>query len=188
MNSQHHLFQFKITLIGSRPPIWRRILVPSDFTFGEFSQAIIDSMGWLDYHTHDFKLRNPINWRRCTISMHFYSKHYEENEIIKDYFSFQNINAIFTYDYGDWWEHLIEFEGIFIPEQGKKYPICLEGCRRCPLEDSGGVSGYENVLEILSDPYHEEFEQTIDWIPDDFNSEYFSAGDIAFDDLIVQQY
>jgi len=48
-------------------------------------------------------------------------------------------------------------------EKGKKYPVCLEGERACPPEDVGGIGGFENFLEALADPSHEEHEMYAEW-------------------------
>jgi hypothetical protein len=48
------VFQLKLTLNDSSPRVWRRILVPTDFTFFDLHCAIQDVMGWADYHLHNF--------------------------------------------------------------------------------------------------------------------------------------
>ena len=55
----NQVYQFKITLKGIKPPIWRRIQVPETYTFGEIHIAIQDAMGRIDYHLHEFELVNP---------------------------------------------------------------------------------------------------------------------------------
>ncbi len=51
-------YQFKITLKGIKPPIWRRIQVPETYTFWDLHVAIQDAMGWEDYHLHKFEMRH----------------------------------------------------------------------------------------------------------------------------------
>ena len=49
------VFQIKITLIGvSKPPIWRRLLVPAGIRLDGCHEMIQAAMGWLDYHMHVF--------------------------------------------------------------------------------------------------------------------------------------
>ena len=43
---------------------------------------------------------------------------------------------------------------------------------RCPPEDVGGVSGYENFLEIFSDPRHEDYKEYIGWVGGHFLDEF----------------
>ena len=63
-------YQFKITLKGIDPPIWRRIQVPARYTFWDLHVAIQDSMGWLDYHLHMFRLPDPNTGQPVEIGIH----------------------------------------------------------------------------------------------------------------------
>jgi hypothetical protein len=40
------ILQFKVTLKGAKPPIWRRIQVPKEYNFRQLHLAIINAMGW----------------------------------------------------------------------------------------------------------------------------------------------
>ena len=53
-NKFNLVYQFKITLKDTKPPIWRRIQVPETYTLWDFHVAIQDAMDWLDYHLHRF--------------------------------------------------------------------------------------------------------------------------------------
>lgn len=61
----NQVYQFKITLVGIMPPIWRRIQVPETYTFWDLHVSIQDVMGWLDYHLHEFEILNPTNGFKC---------------------------------------------------------------------------------------------------------------------------
>lgn len=52
------IFQFKIVLKDTNPPVWRRIQVPTTYTFWALHVAIQDSMGWWDSHLHKFDIQN----------------------------------------------------------------------------------------------------------------------------------
>jgi hypothetical protein len=45
--------------------------------------------------------------------------------------------AVYTYDFGDSWEHGIVVEKRLSPEPGRGYPACLAGERHGPPEDCG---------------------------------------------------
>jgi hypothetical protein len=53
------IVQFFIVLGETDPPVWRRIQVPGSYSFWDLHVAIQDSMGWLDYHLHEFQVWNP---------------------------------------------------------------------------------------------------------------------------------
>ena len=48
------VLQFKISLMDSKPLIWRRIQVLDSYSFYDLHVAIQDAMGWKDYHFHQF--------------------------------------------------------------------------------------------------------------------------------------
>ncbi|MEA3487630.1 MAG: plasmid pRiA4b ORF-3 family protein, partial [Euryarchaeota archaeon] len=102
------------------------------------------------------------------------------NQNIADYFSMENQSAVYTYDFGDSWEHKIQLEKIPPREKGIKYPICIKGKRACPPEDCGGTWGYEELLAILKDPKHEQYEEMLDWVGGEFDSEHFDVEEISF--------
>jgi hypothetical protein len=170
------LYQFKITLWGSEPVIWRRIQV-QDCTLDELHEHIQTAMGWTNSHLHQFE----INGER-----------YGDPELLDDGFEdFDCVGStrtmlsdvlpkrgkrfVFTYEYdfGDGWEHEVLLEGRPPVEKGKKYPVCLEGERACPPEDVGGVWGYQEFLAAIADPEHEEHETFLEWCGGSFSPAEF---------------
>jgi hypothetical protein len=80
----------------------------------------------------------------------------------------------YEYDFGDGWEHIIKLEKILTPNDKLQTPQCIAGKRNCPPEDCGGIWGYSDMLEILKQPEHKEYESYIEWLGDDFDPEYFN--------------
>src|SRR5690606_24263422 len=172
------VYQFKITLLETRPPIWRRILVP-DETLDKLHEHIQTAMGWTNSHLHQFEIRGRL---------------YGDPELLEDGFDeIEFVDSLetklsdlfggkrrlkkftYTYDFGDNWEHAVEFEGLFPAEPGKKRACCIDGKRACPPEDVGGVWGYPEFLEAIRNPEHEEHESYLEWIGGAFDPEAFSA-------------
>jgi len=79
----------------------------------------------------------------------------------------------YEYDFGDCRQHEIAVEKVMEPEAGVRYPLCLAGERACPLEDCGGPWGYDELLKVLGDPGHEEYEHYRGWAGEDFDAERF---------------
>lgn len=183
---EQQIYQFKVTLKEIKPLIWRRIQVPATYTFWDLHVAIQDAMGWLDYHLHQFNIQNSKSGREDEIGMPH--EEYENNTLagweapIASYFSLENKKAKYIYDFGDDWKHRILLEKILPQKPGLHYPICIAGKRACPPEDCGGVWGYENLLEIIQDKKHEEYESTMDWLGGRFNPEEFDVKNVHFDD------
>lgn len=172
------VYQFKITLLGATPPIWRRIQV-QDCTLDKLHEHIQTAMGWTNSHLHHFEIKG---------------ERYGDPELLDDGFEdFECVDSTKTnlsqilpktgkrfavkyeYDFGDGWEHEVLFEGSPPIDLKAKYPLCLEGERACPPEDCGGVGGYGDFLEAIRNPKHEEHENMLEWIGGRFDPEEFDA-------------
>ncbi len=160
------LYQIRISLKEIKPKIWRRILVPSDLLLSDFHKIIQTTMGWTNSHLHQFIKNNT-----------FYTKRMPDDDYwddldnidytgmkISDLLKNEKDKIIYVYDFGDSWEHDIVLEKIKPIEDDSIYPICLAGKNNCPPEDCGGVWGYINMLEILAQPDHEEYEEYLEWL------------------------
>lgn len=177
--STERLFQFKITLLESQPPIWRRIQV-KDSTLDKLHERIQTAMGWTNSHLHQFEIDG---------------ERFGDPELLDDGFEdFECVDStvtrisqivpkngkqfhfLYEYDFGDGWEHEILFEGCRNAEKGARYPLCVEGERNCPPEDVGGVWGYTEFLEAINDPDHEEYDRMLEWAGE-FDPEEFDAGE-----------
>src|SRR4026208_831786 len=51
-----NVVSLKLTLRGTKPPVWRRLLVPGETTLGDLHRAIQAAMGWEDDHLHTFDI------------------------------------------------------------------------------------------------------------------------------------
>lgn len=182
------VYQFKIVLKGTKPPVWRRIQVPETYTFWDLHVAIQDAMGWEDYHLHEFELVNPLTGIKTAIGLPDEELGYDREILpgwkqkIADWFSFENRLADYRYDFGDNWEHIVELEKILPRENNVNYPRCVDGKRACPPEDCGGAWGYEDFLEAIKNPKHERHEELLKWIGGEFDPEHFDPEEVMFDD------
>jgi hypothetical protein len=180
------VYQFKITLKGIRPLVWRRIQVPETYSFWDLHIAIQDAMGWFDYHLHQFEMVDASTGMEVIIGIPDKESGLEilpeMKQKIAEFFSMENRSADYVYDFGDYWEHKILLEKMLPRDKNIDYPICIAGKRACPPEDCGGIGGYEDLLEIISDPDHEEHEEMKEWLGGEFDPEHFDAKEVSFDD------
>lgn len=184
----NQVYQFKITLKETKPPIWRRIQVPETYSFWDLHVAIQDAMGWGDAHLHLFNIKDRSTGEFVEIGIP--DEDFEEEfetlpgwkKKIADYFSMENSKAEYVYDFGDNWEHTIKLEKILPRDEKTVYPICIDGNRACPPEDCGGPWGYEDLLQTISDPDDEEYEDTMEWLGGEFDPEEFDPEEVHFDD------
>lgn len=169
------IFQLKITLRDIRPPIWRRIQVPADIKLGKLHRVIQDAMGWTDSHLHAFRVGTE---NYGVPDPNFGDDFRSERNMHLDSLVEEGGRLIYEYDFGDNWQHEILIEKALPVKAGMHYPHCLAGKRACPPDDCGGVWGYQNLLEILANPKHEEYEETLEWLGGEFNSEAFDLAEI----------
>ena len=174
------IYQIKITLRDTRPPIWRRLLVPAGLTLEVLHDVLQEAMGWDGSHLHEFRIGQkrfgkpdpddglmglpPIGNERTVRLFTVLGK--------------VGAKAVYTYDFGDCWEHAIVIEKVLPPEPGVAYPLCVSGKLQGPPEDCGGVPGYYNLLEALRDPDHPERKEMSDWVGGEFDPDAFSAEDV----------
>ncbi len=104
-----------------------------------------------------------------------------DQQNIRDFFSLNNPNARYDYDFGDGWKHEIVLEAILPKEPKVKFHKCLAGARSCSPEDCGGSGGYEQLLQIIKNPRHPDYREKITWLGNRFNAEHFDATQVCFD-------
>ena len=185
------IYQFKITLIDTLPEIWRTIQVPDNYNFWDLHVAIQDAMGWLDCHLHEFNFMQANETIRIgmpDVESADASALLSWEVSIKTYFEKSGKTARYSYDFGDGWEHLIEFEATLPANTAMKYPICIAGERACPPEDCGGVPGFEDMLAILQHGKASEKKDLNQWLKNHaknyypFQAEVFDPLAVNFDD------
>jgi len=168
------IYQIKITLERIHPPIWRRIQVPSDTTLQKLHDIIQIVMGWQDYHLHMFTIGDAVYGNPADDEFGEMGTLDESRYKLRRLIDRAGQRFSYEYDFGDSWDHTLLVEKILPPEPGVHYPVCLKGQRACPPEDVGGSWGYENFLEAIGDPEHEEHEEYLTWVGGKYDPKAFS--------------
>jgi hypothetical protein len=172
------LYQFKITLSGIQPLIWRRIQV-KNCTLDKLHEHIQTAMGWTNSHLHHFRIDGKRFGDPLLMEEDFDEMNYQDSTITKIREVMPRggkpLRFEYEYDFGDSWSHEVLFEGCPRAVAGFRYPVCVEGERACPPEDIGGTSGYRDFIETLVDVDHEEHEGSLNWIGGHFDPEGFDA-------------
>lgn len=166
------LYQVKITLVGSnhgsKPLIWRRLIVPKSITLDELHMVIQEAMGWLSYHLHVFSKENS-DYPEIT------DFHTEDSKDLPLITLLRNRGEKLTYwyDMGDCWEHRILVEKSSLPDDQvllDQVPICIKGNGICPAEDSGGIVGYYNKLKEAKNSLNPDCEWLQEWLEEDMDT------------------
>lgn len=173
------LYQIKVQLAGSEPPVWRRFQVLSQTPLDQLHDIIQVVMGWDNDHFYQFMINDE-----------FYSapevdetdqrkeaRHYQIGQLIKR----GKTSFLYEYDLSDGWEHEVTVEKIRpIPElDARQLPLCLEGENATPPEECGGIFGYYELMSILKDPTHDAY--------DEMREQYGDIDPKAFDNAEVNQ-
>jgi hypothetical protein len=185
-NEFEKVYQFRISLLGIKPPIWRRIQVPEIYTFWDLHVAIQNAMGWRDDHLHEFEVIDPSDGEKVRIGIP--SKDYMDDVVpdweckVCNFFSEKNSKANYIYDFGDKWKHSITLEKILAKDKDTTYPKCIDGKRACPPEDFGGIWRYKEFLIAIQNPKHPQHEELLQWVGRRFDPEHFDVKEVVFID------
>lgn len=169
------VYQFKVTLRGISPPIWRRIQVWEDHTLAQFHRMLQVVMGWENYHLYEFRIGTKLygppdpEFGRKIIDA--------KRTRMRAVLSGVGTQLEYVYDLGDYWRHDLLLEATLEPAPNTSYPRCTAGERHCPPEDVGGPGGYERYLKALANPDHEEHEEMLAW-RGPFDPESFSLDEV----------
>jgi hypothetical protein len=167
------VYQLKVTLEWSKPPIWRRILLPSTTTLPRLHSILQAAMGWTDSHLHQFVVGQV---RYGTPEPEFDPDILDERRVPMDRLLREKGDAlVYEYDFGDGWRHLVEVERVLPPDQCMTHPRCIAGERACPPEDVGGVPGYERFLDVIRDLEDPDHAHYLAWVGDQFDPETFDV-------------
>lgn len=170
--------ELTVSLLLDRETCVRKLVVPANITFFQLHKILQVAFEWQDYHLFDFKVfsndlqiySRDLGWQNaaiitfvCTEEDREYDKkaqlmgRIQISEYMLEYRHF-----LYTYDFGDNWDHQIEVTGILENYAGE-CPVCTEGEGNAPPEDVGGSYGFENFLDILANPLHEEHDFHKEW-------------------------
>lgn len=171
------VYRLRVELLGIEPLIWRRLLVPAEIKLPKLHQCLQLAMGWTNSHLHQFKVGETtygipdpewpdlrmLDERRCRLC---------------DLMGEAQRELVYEYDFGDGWEHRVILEQVEPTNALMRYPLCTAGQRACPPEDVGGVPGYQNFLDAIRDPEHEEHAEYLLWAGGVFDPERFDLNTV----------
>jgi hypothetical protein len=166
--------RIRIELDGIDPAVWRTIEVPLTMSLSELHEVIQAVMLFENYHLFQF----DVGTKRYAIPD-------PEWEDVRETVDAQStkLGALvdrgvasfsYTYDFGDNWQHTVTIETITDADPALDYPRFIDGNRRAPPEDVGGIPGFEQFLDAMTKPRHPERKNLLRWYgrpfdPDDID-------------------
>jgi hypothetical protein len=171
------VYQMKVTLLHSRPPIWRRLQVESGVTLDRLHDTLQMVMGWTNSHLHGFRLSQPSQrgTRPRLLPIESADEKATRLDVLlrrpKDW-------LVYDYDFGDSWEHEVLLEEMRPRPSSTRLPMVLAGRGACPPEDVGGLAGYYHFLKAIEDPNHPEHEDMLEWAGKNFDPAAFDVQEL----------
>jgi hypothetical protein len=156
------IYQIKASLRGAKPPIWRRLQLPADTRLDRLHEILQVAFGWDDDHLHLF----DTPYGEFTAPGAGLEAFDEALATLEQIVPEAGEKIDYTYDFGDDWRLAITVEKLLDPDPDPviTYPRCTGGRRAAPPEDCGGIPGYAELTEALTDPEHPDHEAALDWI------------------------
>jgi hypothetical protein len=167
------IYQLKVTLLDTRPPVWRRLQVPATMRLSRLHRVLQVVMGWTESHLHQFLIDGQY-YGEPDDEFGMPTVH-ERRVLLTQVVSTPRATFRYEYDFGDSWQHAVVVEQILDATPRQRYPVCLDGRRACPPEDVGGTEGYRAFLTAIKDPQHEEHTAMLEWVGGAFDPAAFDV-------------
>ena len=170
-------FVLHVELVGSKPPIWRRLSMPSELTLDRLHEVLQTAFGWSDGHLHQFTLAvDPYGQETEGILTPFDVAEGDvgvpESELRLDQFLAKLGDTLhYTYDFEDDWELLVALEAVDFTQgtgegegESDASVRCVGGRRKAPPEGIGGIQDYEYLLAVAGNPRHPAYTELFEHI------------------------
>jgi len=166
------LVTFRMELQDVVPLVWRRVIVPGEWTFAMLHPYLQWVMGWESAHAHEFHVGEiviaPKAWiQQMALNSNVDRYRDEKKGSLSKVVRELGVTGEFEYHYdvGDGWIHRIVVEQT--PAGWTKIelpiPACTAGENACPPEDVGGPPGYAHFLECIANPSKQGHVDMLQW-------------------------
>lgn len=171
----------RIALADIKPPLWRKLAVPSALTLAELHEVIQIAFGWHNGHLHQFIIADRSAGKHGEVyaadPVFGLDEGKNSHELRLDQVCPRmKSKLLYQYDLGDDWMHEIEVVAIEPRKPGTVYPACLDGERNGPMEDCGGAGGHMELAEAIANPQDADPDM-LEWA-EDYDPEAFSRREI----------
>lgn len=150
-NTGSAVFQFKIQLKHTESPVWRRVLVPDDWSFSGLHAVIQAAFEWKDRRLHNFTFGNLLRieseqeLKALSVISPKTTVRCENMTEMADVFA-EYERGLYTYDFEENWEHEVVFEKVLPREPATIYPCCIKVKGNAPADGT-----YETVASSIDD-------------------------------------
>lgn len=188
------ILQLKVMLKGTKPPIWRRLLVRSDLTLEQLHHIIQAAFGWSGGHLHQFRVGGWGGVEYGPVGPEFDfgdPMPLDESSVdIGELLAAEKDALTYIYDFGDDWQHAVTVEKVLPYDGGAPAVRCTGGRGAAPVDDCGGVWGWQEMVTAANDPSHERHDEYREWLglePGEvFDAKAFDLDDV--NDYLLELY
>lgn len=174
---QDSVLEVRVALVESMPEIWRRFELRGSLTLGQIHQVLQTAFDWEDAHLHRFVTSDPFAPLRPVDGQFLEVPQWlprqqgeepgdrpEEECTLDQLLALGSGEAFYEYDFGDSWVHRLELVSRRPVDEDIPPARLVDGARHGPLEDSGGLPGYEDIMDALADPLHPDHNEHSAWV------------------------
>ena len=178
------IFVVYVELEDVDPVAWRKLEILASASFWDLHCAIQDVMPWENRHLHEFRF--PTGDAETQIGIPDPELEADPDfvgsweTLLEDWFPSLPTSCTYIYDFGDSWRHRIILQSKTPASDGVEYPRCIDGQGACPPEDVGGAHRFQEFLEAMADPTHEDHESFLDWYGDLWDPDPFDPDSVEF--------
>ncbi len=157
-------YQVRMDVTGASPPLWRRLELASNLFLDDLHEVIQAAFGWTDSHLHRFAsgpdyYSDDTEYYLCPFEVEEGETGVPEEQVRLDEVLVDAGDVLlYTYDFGDNWQHTIKLEAVQPRTDATPRATCTAGRRPGPTEDCGGVDAYELIVAATdaNHPRHAE--------------------------------
>ena len=171
MTGEVPIVRLKIVLTDVTPKVERWLVVPQRIRLDRLNQVIQEAMGWTNSHLWQFQAKDCEWGIRFEDEPMFGGAPLDASKAtLRNVIEETGARTIhYVYDFGDNWDHTIKLDKFMSVDPLIAGPVLVEAKGACPPEDCGGPWRYMELLEALKDPAHEDHEEAIELLSENYD-------------------
>jgi len=169
------IYQLRVALEGISPLIWRRLLVPGDYSIADLHFILQIAFDWDDWNLHHFFIRGKDYGVYHSGGMSFSDDPYQVK--LADFKFRGGEKFLYEYDFFNSWKHLVRIEDILSVNPQKKYPLCTGGGNLSISEAERKATEFDRVEDEISNQlkdklpaFLKEYKELINFVTDQENA------------------
>ena len=163
------IYQLRVVLEGISPLIWRRLLVPDDYSIADLHFILQIAFDWDDWNLHRFFIHGKDYGIYHSGGMSFSDDPFQVR--LADFKFRKSEKFLYEYDFFNSWKHLLRIEDILSVDPKKKYPLCTGGgnlsiseAEKKAAEFDRGEDKFTDQLKAKLPAFLKEYRELINFV------------------------